>query len=943
MYLFIIYQYFKTGFYSLAFECVTKEGEEWTFADVEREIAYYYALPPGDANEIKKLNVHPWISVKALDVLKIRYPDKYYFIRNNVCNIVFGAIEEDYDCYGTAALDEYAHMVLNDPLDYLDWTEMNWYQNQWLPRYNSTRCLNHFSPKVTPRGIWTEYAADTVSGFYEDAIDWATYSISGIVNGVSFDNLNNMTLYNANPDQELADLLRIWGHAIHILGDMGCPPHVRNDDHASDRFTNTSVYEPKLRKISFNKLDSYGGGSFDANSIPVKKLGSEREYLDKLADWTRTHFFSAGTMFSPDFPIKDAWNSWQWDPVYGRFVTRWKSPINVKTLYVAAHDRGTEEKIKLAAATAKGLTQYRNKEGAEVRSLSGDALYDYGEGHANLFAIDEAVVKDFWRYSRNEIVGYAAGLINRLFDTYIAPTIPPPLSPTNVSASAGTGQITISWDPVDDATSYNIYWSTTPGVTKSNGTQIPGVTSPYVHTGLTADTTYYYVVTAVNLGGESPESEGVYGDACEAPEPTGGEWIKRYGGSSKEAIYSIQQTADGKFIAAGYTYSFGAGSSDAWLLKLNSDGSIAWQKTYGGSSTDSIRSIQQTVDGGYIAAGWTSSFGACYSNAWVLKLNSDGSIAWQKVYCQRDYTRIYSIQQTADGGYIAAGDMDDLFVSSSDAWVLKLNSDGSIAWQKTYGASTYVADEPVYSIQQTADGGYIAVRRFGNKARIFKLNSDGSSAWQKTFGGDNSSATDEINSIQQTADGGYIAAGYTFSFGAGSSDAWILKLNSDGNIVWEKSYGWSRSDHVVSIKETADGGYIAAGDTNSFGENYLDCDSWVLKLHSDGSIAWQKIYGKHDVSDDEYIYSVQQTSGGGYVAAGSRGDFSTDAWILKVDSSGEIPGCSAVTESHAIVSDTSAIIKITTLVPKVSSAISVDTGVTPQDTAAQIAGVCIAP
>ncbi len=485
---------------SSAFECVNEGARwwpfgKWTFEEVNGVVRDYYLHPPSDENEIAKLNVHPWIAIKALEVFNEKHSKKYAAIQENAYQIVYGSIEEDYDFYQTATIDEYAHLSPNDPLDYFDWTEMTWFEGQLLPKYNSTRCLNHFSPPVTPRSVPTRFAAKTVNKNYTDARDWAITS-----------DINLMSLRHT--DQ--VNMFRRWGHAIHILGDMGCPPHVRDDDHASNTLENSSVYEPTLGKISFGELDGYGGGSFDANSIPVKILGSEREYLDQLAGWTRTHFFSQGTMFSSEYPIKDSWSGWKWD------LTGTAYDIDghyYKTLYVGAHDKESGESVRLAAATIDFLTRYilnTQVEYQTVKSLRDDALYHFCQQNANAFQIDEGVVKDFWRYSRSEIVGYAAGLINFLFDKHIAPTIPPPLSPTNVSASAGTGQITISWDPVDDATSYNIYWSTTPGVTKSNGTQISGVTSPYVHTGLTAATTYYYVVTAVGLGGESAESAEVW-------------------------------------------------------------------------------------------------------------------------------------------------------------------------------------------------------------------------------------------------------------------------------------------------------------------------------------------------------------------------------------------------------------------------------------------------
>lgn len=400
---------------SSAFECVN-EGAwwwpfgKWTFEEVNGVVRDYYLHPPGDENEIAKLNVHPWIAIKALEVLNQKHHEKYAAIQENAYQIVYGSIEEDYDFYQTATIDEYAHLAPNDRLDYFDGTET---------KYNSTRCLNHFysgltPSRLTPRSEWTKLAARTVKDNYTDAIDWAITS-----------DINLMSLKHADTDR--VNLFRAWGHAIHILGDMGCPPHVRDDDHASNTLKNSSVYEPILGKISFSELDSYGGGSFDANSIPVKILGSEREYLDKLADWTRKRFFSQGTMFSliDEYQIKDSWASWQWEPAYGRFIPKLSSPLNVKTLYIMASDPDGKGNIKLAAATVDGLLRYYNEViedygfSRKVRSLSDGDLYSYCEKHQSSFEIDEAVVQDFWRYSRSEIVGYAAGLINHLFDAYV--------------------------------------------------------------------------------------------------------------------------------------------------------------------------------------------------------------------------------------------------------------------------------------------------------------------------------------------------------------------------------------------------------------------------------------------------------------------------------------------------------------------------------------------
>jgi uncharacterized delta-60 repeat protein len=246
----------------------------------------------------------------------------------------------------------------------------------------------------------------------------------------------------------------------------------------------------------------------------------------------------------------------------------------------------------------------------------------------------------------------------------------------------------------------------------------------------------------------------------------------------------------------------------------------------------------------------------------------------------------YSIQQTIDGGYIVAG------IFTYHFWVLKLTSIGEIIWQKAYSNGPY---DYAYSIQQTSDGGYIvagqtAVSSTSYAFWVLKLDSNGNIGWQKAYGG---GQMDYAYSIQQTSDGGYIVAGATDSFGAGYYDFWVLKLKSDGTIFWQKIYGGTNNDWAYSIQQTSDGGYIVAGYTHVSG---TDWDFWVLKLRPDdpdnpsnsGDIEWQKRYGG---TSDDYAHSIQQTSDGGYIVAGTTGSFGAtnyDVWVLKLKSDGTI-------------------------------------------------------
>jgi hypothetical protein len=403
-----------------------------------------------------------------------------------------------------------------------------------------------------------------------------------------------------------------------------------------------------------------------------------------------------------------------------------------------------------------------------------------------------------------------------------------------------------------------------------------------------------------------------------------GQWAFTYGGSDDDSLISIQQTQDSGYIVAGTTSSFGAGNGDIVLMKLTRAGELTWQKAYGGTGTEIAKSIRQTQDGGYIVAGQTSSFGAGDYNLWVMKLNSSGEVTWEKRYGgpRDDYAG--SIQQTQDGGYIVAGHTFSFGEGITDAWVIKLDGTGNVTWQKTYGGS---GEDGIDPVQQTQDGGYIvagSTTSFGTEGFdvwIMKLDSSGAIVWQKAYGG---SSDDWAKAIQQTQDGGYIVAAYTSSFGVGSGDAWVMKLNSSGAVVWQKAYGGAGDDLAKSIQQTQDGGYIVAGGTWPFvlGPD----DAWILKLDSIGEVTWQKIYGG---SAWDSASSIQQTQDGGYIVAGqtcSSPMCDTDRLtVLKLDPAGSIGSCALEGVSTAVVSTTSATIADTTAVIGNPSVTGVDT------------------
>jgi Secretion system C-terminal sorting domain len=347
------------------------------------------------------------------------------------------------------------------------------------------------------------------------------------------------------------------------------------------------------------------------------------------------------------------------------------------------------------------------------------------------------------------------------------------------------------------------------------------------------------------------------------------EWQESIGGSKGENANIIQQTNDGGYIVAGDSYSNDGdvssnnGKSDYWVVKLSKFGAITWQKSLGGSSFEWLQSVLQTVDGGYIVAGITKSNDGDVSgnhgneDVWIVKLNNNGVIEWQKCYGGKGNDKAFSIQSTKDGGYIIGGgsnskdgDVTGHHGNNSflDYWVIKLTSQGAITWQKSLGGTL---DDLAFSIQQTTDGGFIVAGNSksndsdvsGNHGYfdywIVKLTDTGAISWQHALGG---TGFDIATSIQQTSEGGFIVSGYSNSIDGdvignqGNNDYWVVKLNNNGVIEWQKCLGGTDEDWANSVQQTLDGGYILAGWSKSINGdvtgNHGDYDYWVVKISS---------------------------------------------------------------------------------------------------------------
>lgn len=316
-------------------------------------------------------------------------------------------------------------------------------------------------------------------------------------------------------------------------------------------------------------------------------------------------------------------------------------------------------------------------------------------------------------------------------------------------------------------------------------------------------------------------------------DPSGNhQWNNTFGGNADEEGYAVRQTTDGGYIIAGYTKSFGGGGSDVYIIKTDTAGNRVWDRTFGGTQDDEAYDIQRTTDGGYIVAGATSSFGAGSRDAWLIKVDSSGNERWRKTLGGLSSDGARSVQQTSDGGFILTGWTYSYGPGAvGNAWLVKTDTLGNIAWHKWFGAADV---DRGYGVQQTSDGGYILTgytASFGaglDDMLLIKTDSIGNEQWTRTFGG---SGRDYGNAVRQTSDGGFIVVGYTLSFGSGSDDVWVVKTDLQGNQLWSATYGGSASDVGYSIDQTSDGGYIITGYTLSYGAGVHDV--WLIRLASD--------------------------------------------------------------------------------------------------------------
>ncbi len=415
-----------------------------------------------------------------------------------------------------------------------------------------------------------------------------------------------------------------------------------------------------------------------------------------------------------------------------------------------------------------------------------------------------------------------------------------------------------------------------------------------------------------------------------------------YGGTDHEEPASVQATGDNGFIIASNSRSFDGGDN-VWIYKTDASGALEWQKVYRNAEKEfySAASIDTTPDGGYILAGsaltcYESEGALCQGYGWLARIDASGGVVWQKRYKDTEgYLSSFSCVQTAsDNGFIAVGRGRTLGTVSpgSNLWVVKTDAEGAVQWQLIYD-NVNISDSYAHFVRQTQDGGYIVTGSlfsgitdwsYGYDLWVLKLNSNGAVEWHELYQGH--TGNDIGMTVIESTDGGYVISGQTEDSMGYGTDGLVMKLDKDGNIVWQKNYETNVGDSIKTLYQTDDGGFMAGG--------LYQAGGVALKLDNTGAIEWQKQYRSNSIVSMVHAEnSVLMATGGSFTRDGIS---SSDTLLLKTDETGSINNCLYVTDADVQVYDAGLTVKnftVTSDAPELriidTLTIASDTGIIP--------------
>jgi hypothetical protein len=340
------------------------------------------------------------------------------------------------------------------------------------------------------------------------------------------------------------------------------------------------------------------------------------------------------------------------------------------------------------------------------------------------------------------------------------------------------------------------------------------------------------------------------------------------GGPGKEVGNSVRQTADGGYIVVGYTNSYGAGGEDVYLIRTDPAGDTLWTRTYGGPGSDNGWDVLETADGGFVVVGFTNSFGAGGDDIYMIATDAWGDTLWTRTFGGPGGELAWAMHRADDGGYVIAGQTNSYGSGDWDVFLVRTDAGGDTVWTRTLGGPGI---DRVFATDRTSDGGSVFAGITTSKgpgeiaAYLVRTDSDGFLVWDRTYG---DAGRDIGHGVNAVPDGGFLLVGYTNSFGHGENDIYLVRTDASGDVVWTGEIGGPGDDRAMMATGTPEGGYAIAGYSSEPGGYW---DATVTRVTSEGEVVWIEKVAASPGADRGVM--VQATSDG----------FVSTGWIWRVE------------------------------------------------------------
>jgi hypothetical protein len=380
---------------------------------------------------------------------------------------------------------------------------------------------------------------------------------------------------------------------------------------------------------------------------------------------------------------------------------------------------------------------------------------------------------------------------------------------------------------------------------------------------------------------------GALGLAVAGAQPPIPLWAHTYGGTGLEKGYAVKELPDGGFIFSGETQSFGAGSYDVYLVRTDANGDTLWTRAYGGASYEFGYGVCLAPEGGFLAVGVTTSFGAGGRDGLAVRVDADGNLLWMQSYGGASQDAIMDVYRVSEDTYVLTGTSYSLGPGTAGMWVLMIDDDGQVIWEQSHGGD---GADTGWRVLQTSDGGFIVggfTTSFGAGSKdlwLVKLDSEGGYVWDHTYGG---TGDDRGYGLAIVPGGGYLLTGYTDSFGAGGTDIYLVMADDEGLPSWTRTYGGPGNEIGYAVITPCGGGILLAGSTTSIAPG--DVNTYVIHTDTFGDTLWTTTYA---VAGDDWAEALLQTQDGGFALGGSADPGSLgnrDLYLVRLEGSGPTP------------------------------------------------------